>query len=444
LNALEGDYDGARDALDRGLAIARREGDVALQMQALAFSADVEVFHLHWHEGLEKALQAIELTSQADNPLAEMFANGMAVSALRAMGGDKETLEQYRAASLAAAERLHDRVWLPLALGVRSRQYSSQGDWQSARELSDRGLALAPRNPATLLSRILMEYEVGDFEQGEVYLERLMDVASAADLGSTVSMVIAWVIPEVARITGANDRFEIAEAAAEAILASPSLTPIDSGSARLGLAIIAVQRADAAAASEQYAALQVLQGFRVRGSNMSADRVLGLLAQTMGSLDQAVVHFEDALASCRKADFRPELAWSCCDYADMLLQRDDYGDRAKAITLLEESLAISSELGMPPLMARVTERLERAQVEPDRAPVYPDGLTQREVEVLRLIAGGKTNLEIAEELVIAEGTARRHVANIYEKIGAANRAEATRYALSQGLLSLDDNLSSSA
>ena len=53
--------------------------------------------------------------------------------------------------------------------------------------------------------------------------------------------------------------------------------------------------------------------------------------------------------------------------------------------------------------------------------------------VLRLIAAGKTNLEIAEDLVIAEGTARRHVANIYEKIGVANRAQAATYAAQHGL-----------
>ena len=89
---------------------------------------------------------------------------------------------------------------------------------------------------------------------------------------------------------------------------------------------------------------------------------------------------------------------------------------------------------MRPLIERVSERLNRPQARPDAAPAYPDGLTHREVEVLRLIATGKTNLEIAEELVIAEGTARRHVSNIYEKIGATNRAEATRYAIGEGLL----------
>ena len=54
--------------------------------------------------------------------------------------------------------------------------------------------------------------------------------------------------------------------------------------------------------------------------------------------------------------------------------------------------------------------------------------------MLRLIATGKTNLEIAEKLIIAEGAARPHVANIYEKIGAANGAEAAIYASRHDLL----------
>ncbi len=86
--------------------------------------------------------------------------------------------------------------------------------------------------------------------------------------------------------------------------------------------------------------------------------MLGLLAQTMGDLDQATVHFEESLTFCRKAGYRPELAWTCCDYADTLRKRDTEGDRAKAITLLDESLAISSELGMRPLMERVLSRRE--------------------------------------------------------------------------------------
>ena len=63
----------------------------------------------------------------------------------------------------------------------------------------------------------------------------------------------------------------------------------------------------------------------------SVDRLLGLLTQTMCNLDQAAAHFEEALAFCRKAGYRPELAWTCCDYADMLRERDSVGDSAIAI-----------------------------------------------------------------------------------------------------------------
>ncbi len=54
----------------------------------------------------------------------------------------------------------------------------------------------------------------------------------------------------------------------------------------------------------------------------------------------------------------PELAWNCCDYADTLLQRNNPDDREKAMSLLDESLAISSELGMRSLMERVLSRWE--------------------------------------------------------------------------------------
>ena len=78
----------------------------------------------------------------------------------------------------------------------------------------------------------------------------------------------------------------------------------------------------------------------------------------MGDLDQAMAHFEDGLAFCRNAGYRPELAWTCCDYADALLQRNGDGDRVKVIALLDESLAISSDLGMRPLKERVLSRRE--------------------------------------------------------------------------------------
>ena len=107
------------------------------------------------------------------------------------------------------------------------------------------------------------------------------------------------------------------------------------------------------------------------------------------------------------------------------------------MSLWDESIAISTELGMHPLMERVRSRRDQIETPALSATAYPDGLTQREVEVLNLIAQGKSNRGIGEELVISEGTVRRHVNNIYDKIGVTNRAEATRYALKQELARSD-------
>ena len=61
------------------------------------------------------------------------------------------------------------------------------------------------------------------------------------------------------------------------------------------------------------------------------------------------------------------------------------------------------------------------------------GLTAREVEVLRLVAQGRSNREIATELFIAEKTARNHVERIYAKLGVNNRTQATLAAIDRGL-----------
>jgi DNA-binding CsgD family transcriptional regulator len=67
------------------------------------------------------------------------------------------------------------------------------------------------------------------------------------------------------------------------------------------------------------------------------------------------------------------------------------------------------------------------------APTYPGNLSPREVEVLRLIAAGRSNQEIAAALFISPNTVARHVNHIFHKTGATNRVEAARYTARHGL-----------
>ncbi len=66
-------------------------------------------------------------------------------------------------------------------------------------------------------------------------------------------------------------------------------------------------------------------------------------------------------------------------------------------------------------------------------PPEPGALTTREVEILKLMAAGQSNSQIAEQLSIAEGTVERHVHHILHKLGVANRTEAALWAVRQRL-----------
>jgi DNA-binding NarL/FixJ family response regulator len=90
-------------------------------------------------------------------------------------------------------------------------------------------------------------------------------------------------------------------------------------------------------------------------------------------------------------------------------------------------------MGMLPWLEKAQTLLFRPKGQNRLVPKYPDGLSEREVEVLRLIAAGKSNPEIAVELTISLNTVQGHVANVLNKTNLANRTAAASYAYQRGL-----------
>ncbi len=355
LGRTDGRYDSAQEAFGRALTIVRRAGDEILEMRTLAEAAGVAYTHLRHEESLQWSLSTIELARRIGDPRSEVAAHFYAVGA-NYTGGNLEEAVRHATEVLPVAEKLRDQ-WLPGALWRNEIVFHLAGDWRTAREFNDRGLAIAGQSRALLCTRVLMEYELGEFGQGEVYLNRLLEAMDLFPSPDNQYAFCTAVLSLVARVTGDARWIGVAAKAAQSVVAGAPL-PLYNISARAALGLVAAMRCEADSAGEQYQFLQRYRGTVLPAILRSVDRLLGILSQTMGVLDQASVHFEDALAFCRRAGYRPELAWSCCDYADALRERDGESDRAKAMSLLDESLAISSELGMRPLMERVLSRRE--------------------------------------------------------------------------------------
>ena len=442
--ALErGDYEQANNAYLRAIEIARRERDVALEVHASADAGSVDGYYLELTQGLEKCLRAIDLAAHVRRPDLESTALNWAATILLVTGRPVRA-RHYAEACLANAEKLRDGYRIAGAIDNLEDLARLEGDWDLARELSDYGLRVTPRDGRLLAFRAVLEYEAGVKDQGDAFFARLIEAIEGREIGPTLlNTCAALCLPIITEITGMDGHSDIGRLAAERVIGSPEAPPGLLLSARAGRALTALSQKDVATAETLYERLLPYSGIMVYGGVTAVDRILGLLAGFTGRLDEANSHFAAAAHLCQRAGYRPEYAWNAYSWAAVLAGRYTDGSKPprrpldspdKALALLDEALDISQELGMGPLVAKSSDLLESIKEQMTHMAEYPDGLTRREVEVIRVLAQGKTNPEIGEELFISLNTVTRHLSHIYTKTGAANRVEAAIYATNHGLI----------
>ena len=157
-----------------------------------------------------------------------------------------------------------------------------------------------------------------------------------------------------------------------------------------------------------------------------------MVAQARGAVDLAEGDFRAALVALRHAQQiwqELEVPYEAARVRVLLgLACRTLGDDDTAALELEAAREDFADLGAAPDLVRVDALIRRA------SPINAHGLTARELEVLRLIAAGKTNKAIAAELVLSERTVDRHVSNIFTKLGLSSRAAATSYAYEHRLV----------
>lgn len=171
---------------------------------------------------------------------------------------------------------------------------------------------------------------------------------------------------------------------------------------------------------------------RISGSQRN-EVLVALWAQARGAVALAEGDASDALIALRQAI----AGWSALDatYEEARVRTlvglacEKLGDDDTAMLELDAARAVFAELGAEPDQARIEAHMGQA------ATVgAPHGLTARELDVLRQVAAGKTNREIAADLVISEHTVARHIQNIFHKLGVSSRTAAGAFAYSHDLL----------
>ncbi|HEU0337290.1 MAG TPA: hypothetical protein VFR43_12080, partial [Gaiellaceae bacterium] len=356
---IEGDYDRAQHAFRQAISIAESERDTAVERRTLANAAFVDAFHLRWGDCLEKGTRAIELAREDDDPSTEIPASRAVVFTLTATG-QRERARSLVSPALARAEQLRERWWLTSTSFNNEVLCLYEGDWQTAREMSELGLAADPRDPRHLALRAVLESRLGDDGAADAYFDRLRDLAlESAPPGPIVDhLLLALAVPLAAGAASGDERLDGARAAAEGVLSLPKLNPLLGIYATTALGLIAVRRGESDNASRLYETLAAQQGTASYFVPLATDRVLGLLAATAGRIDAALGHFADGLAFCDRAGYRTEHAWIAADYADALLEHTGTDGRARALQLQDEALELARELGMRPLAERVLARRE--------------------------------------------------------------------------------------
>ena len=165
-------------------------------------------------------------------------------------------------------------------------------------------------------------------------------------------------------------------------------------------------------------------------------RLLGEAGLLIGDRVSARSYFAQALDTAGTIGFRPEIALTHLRIAEQLVEDEDHSG---ALQHLDVAVPELQDMQMRPALERALRVREMATVaESARAArrLVSDGLTGREREIAALLAEGRSNRDIAQMLVITEGTVAVHVKHILSKLGFKSRAQVAGWANERGLTSM--------
>ena len=426
----DGDYDRAMEIFLAVAAKAESSGDDPLRARALAHCCQTSLWTQKYAEGYEYGRLAISLAVE----IREWATLGRTLHfwgfATIALGTANENYHTV----LNLDNELIPPDWRASSLRLVANVHFVLGNWSAASQAWHEWVDLVGLDTVEpskwALADLLRGADITWSDDLEIEL---------AEFSGTETVGVIWALQYATGLLSAS-RFSLAPgldswvlnvaAAVDSTEVHPRRRQFDD-CARAMAAIIGKNRAEAERLLPHF---EELGHHMDAGSGTSIDHITGLLQVLLDDPKSAAASFETALSFCKKAEYWPEFVRSSLAYADLLAST---GDNSRGVEVTTAALVQSKRLEMELFtreLAAHQEQFTSAAVTLEDAGEFPDGLSQREVEVLRHIAAGRSNQEIADELFLSRYTVVRHVSNIFGKTGTSNRAEAATYANQNGLV----------
>jgi DNA-binding CsgD family transcriptional regulator len=411
--AAAGDIDAAIAVGTEAVAIGERFGDADLFALAAQDTGGLLIKHGRVDEGLRLLDEAmVAVTAGELSPIVNGFVYCGVIMGCRT-AYEPRRAQEWTAALTRWCELQPDMVsFTGTCMVHRAELMQLHGAWpealQEARRAGER--CLLATNEAMAAEAV--------YREGEVHRLR-GEHAAAEQAYRTARRGGREPQPGLALLRLAQGRPDAASAAIRRVLAEAA-----EPSARAGLlpACVEIMLAvgDAEAAHDAARELQDI------GERWPSDMLDAMVAHARGAVALAAGDARDALIALRQA----ELRWRAVDAP--------YEAARVGVLLSRACAALGDDDAAALELEAAHEVFARLGAAPDLTP-EPElhGLTARELEVVRLVAAGKSNREIAAELVISEHTVARHVQNIFAKLGVSSRTAATAYAFEHGMVRND-------
>jgi LuxR family transcriptional regulator, maltose regulon positive regulatory protein len=401
---LSGDMEAAIQAFDDVVRIAGRSGNTMMAAAALANLAGLQFVQGNLHQAWTHYQKILELTTDSEGrrlPVA-----GKALSGLGEVAREWNDLEAAAGYLTEALELLTQFVEIGMVFCYLSlaRVRQAQGDWKSARELLSKAQELAAGTTS-----IPIDDHLVDAAQARFWIQQ-----------GNISQALSWARKHRLEEIGLAGLSAGAGSLGYDLVESEYLTLV-----RLYLAQGSPEKA-----LEVLAAIQVIDEKKGRGRRLIEVLSLQAIAlQAKGETGSALSTFGNALTLARPEGYVRTFIDEGEPVERLLKQAVEEGIEGEYAARLLAAIQ-HRETGKQRAMQAGAGKAYSAS--DDRDLIEP--LSERELEVLKLVALGLTNPEIAEKLVISLSTVKGHTANIYGKLGVNKRTQAVAKARQMGIL----------